>query len=71
MGTKRISDLPEAPYQKLAYEAQQRGITLTDGALGDANSIMLIGLIDIVRELSDKVEALEKRTLDTSSASVL
>lgn len=62
MGTKRISDLPAAPYQELAYEAQRRGITLTDGVLGDANSITLIGLIDIVRELSDKVSALESKS---------
>ena len=62
MRAKKISDLPVAQYQKLAYEAQQRGITLTGGAINDVHSIMLIGLIDIVRELSDKVKVLEGAT---------
>ena len=62
MSTKRISDLPAAPYQGLAYEAQQRGITLSGGVLGDANSIILIGLIDIVRELSDRIAILESKS---------
>lgn len=62
MVTRKISDLPVAPYQELAYEAQRRGTALTDGVLGDTNSIMLIGLIDIVRELSNKVSALESKS---------
>ena len=62
MSAKKISDLPAAPYQELAYEAQQRGIALSGGVLGDTNSIMLIGLIDIVRELSDKIAILESKS---------
>jgi len=59
MTGRKISDLPEAPYQKIALEAQERGISLTGGLVDRATDVMLIGVIDIIRELREKIEALE------------
>lgn len=58
MANKTIGELPEAPYIKLAKEAERRGIELVDGAITDSVSVILIGTLDIIRELKDKVDAL-------------
>ena len=56
----RISSLPKAPYQKYALEAQRRGIELVSGANIAPDEVTLLGAIDMIRELTERVDALEK-----------
>lgn len=58
---KKISELPKKPYTDYALDAQKRGIELTEGAVSDAVSVMLIGALDMIRELIERLEKLEKQ----------
>lgn len=62
MPNKKISELPDAPYKKYAYEAQERGKALTQGLLSVPTDVILIGTLDLIRELYEKIEALESKT---------
>ena len=57
---KKISELPDAPYQKYAIEAEKRGISVTNGIINDPVSVILIGALDMIRELSEKIKNLEE-----------
>lgn len=59
MAKYKISDLPPAPYKTVASEAERRGIAATQGIISDANSVILIGAIDMIRELIERIEILE------------
>ena len=59
MPNRKISDLPEAPYKKYASEAERRGIDVTQGIISDPTAVILLGALDMIRELSEKIEALE------------
>lgn len=59
MAKRTISDLPPQPYQKYAMEAERRGIKLTEVMITDATSVILIGALDMIRELYERIERLE------------
>ena len=61
MAPRKISELPDAPYRKYASEAERRGFDVTQGMITDATSVILIGALDMIRELYEKIEILEKR----------
>lgn len=63
----RVSELPEAPYKAYVLEAMRRGEVLVGKVLSIGAEIILIGAIDMIRELSEKVESLE-RTIDEIGA---
>jgi hypothetical protein len=59
MTNRKISDLQEAPYKEIASEAEQRGVNLVQGAISDPVAIILIGTLDIIRELREEIEKLK------------
>lgn len=64
---KKISELPDAPYKELALEAQRRGVTLTKGVISDGVSLTLIGALDMMRELKERIEILEKQVTNVTT----
>jgi len=56
---RKISELPVAPYKALVSDAERRGRSLAQGSIIDATAIILIGALDMIRELYEKIEALE------------
>lgn len=63
---RKISELPDAPYKKYAFEAERRGMVLTEGLLNDGASVILIGALDMIRELSERIETLEEAAKNRS-----
>lgn len=61
MSGRRLSQLPDAPYKKYAEEALRRGTESTGGELSDATSVILIGALDMIRELYEKIAILESK----------
>lgn len=59
MTQRKISELPAAPYKALASEAERRGIDVTQGLITDPTAVILLGALDMIRELSERIEALE------------
>ena len=59
MTNKKISDLPEAPYKKISSEAERRGVDLVHGAISDPTAVILIGALDMIRELCEKIDKLK------------
>ena len=59
MTNRKICELPAAPYKTLAIEAQRRGVALAEGSITGATDTILIGVLDIIRELSERIETLE------------
>lgn len=57
--SRTFNELPAAPYKELANEVERRGLDLVGGVAMEGTATVLIGLIDVVRELSEKVEALQ------------
>lgn len=61
MSGKKLSDLPWFEGKELALEVQQRGVKVLGGQITQANDLMLIGLVQVVQELLERVDALERR----------
>lgn len=59
MKSRKINDLPEAPYQKYASEAERRGIDITQGVISEPTAVILLGALDMIRELFERLEAVE------------
>jgi hypothetical protein len=52
----KIKDLPDGPWREYALEAQRRGIEILGADILNATDITLIGAIDMIRELTEKIE---------------
>ncbi len=56
MRTIKITDLPNGLWKQYALEAQRRGIELVSDCSLSGTDVMLIGAIDMIRELTEKIE---------------
>ena len=61
MAGKKLSDLPWFEGKELALEVQQRGVKALGDRINQANDLMLIGLVQVVQELLERVDALERQ----------
>ena len=52
----KIKDLPDGPWREYALEAQRRGIEIVGADILNGTDITLIGAIDMIRELTEKIE---------------
>jgi len=52
----KITQLPNGPWREYALEAQRRGIELVSDCNLSGTDITLIGAIDMIRELTEKIE---------------
>jgi len=52
----KITELPDGPWRKYALEAQRRGIELVSDCSLSGTDVILIGVIDMIRELTEKIE---------------
>ena len=52
----KITQLPNGPWREYALEAQRRGIELVSDCNLSGTDITLIGAIDMLRELTEKIE---------------
>ena len=52
----KIKDLPDGPWREYALEAQRRGIELVSDCSLSGTDVILIGAIDMIRELTEKIE---------------
>ena len=52
----KIKDLPNGPWREYALEAQRRGIEILGADILNGTDITLIGAIDMIRELTEKIE---------------
>jgi len=56
MRTIKITQLPDGPWKQYALEAQRRGIELVSDCSLSGTDVILIGAIDMIRELTEKIE---------------
>ena len=52
----KITELPNGPWRGYALEAQRRGIEIVGSDILNGTDITLIGAIDMIRELTEKIE---------------
>ncbi len=52
----KITELPNGPWREYALEAQRRGIELVSDCNLSGTDVILIGAIDMIRELTEKIE---------------
>ncbi len=52
----KITELPNGPWREYALEAQRRGIEIVGSDILNGTDITLIGAIDMIRELTEKIE---------------
>jgi hypothetical protein len=52
----KITELPNGPWREYALEAQRRGIELVSDCSLSGTDVILIGAIDMIRELTEKIE---------------
>jgi hypothetical protein len=56
----KITDLPDGPWRNYALEAQRRGLEKISDVSLNATDIILIGAIDMIRELTEKLDEIKK-----------
>ena len=59
MSSVKITDLPNGPWREYALEAQRRGLEKISDCSLSGTDVMLIGAIDMIRELNEKLTKLE------------
>jgi hypothetical protein len=52
----KITQLPNGPWREYALEAQRRGIEIVGADILSGTDVILIGAIDMIRELTEKIE---------------
>ena len=57
MRSVKITDLPNGPWREYALEAQRRGLEKISDCRLSGTDVMLIGAIDMIRELTEKLES--------------
>ena len=61
MRSVKITDLPNGPWREYALEAQRRGLEKISDCSLSGTDVMLIGAIDMIRELNEKITKLETK----------
>ena len=61
MRSIRITDLPNGPWREYALEAQRRGLEEVGDCRLNGTDVILIGAIDMIRELNEKITKLETK----------
>ena len=59
MRSVKITELPNGPWREYALEAQRRGLEKISDCSLSGTDVMLIGAIDMIRELNEKLTKLE------------
>lgn len=59
MTTRTLAKVPHFEGKELAMEVQQRGCKALGASITVASDVMLIGLIQVVKELQDEVRQLK------------
>jgi hypothetical protein len=57
----KITDLPNGPWREYALEAQRRGLENISDCRLSGTDVILIGAIDMIRELNEKITKLETK----------
>lgn len=57
----KITDLPNGPWREYALEAQRRGLEEVGDCRLNGTDVILIGAIDMIRELNEKITKLETK----------
>ena len=58
----KIKDLPNGPWREYALEAQRRGIEIVGDDILNGTDITLIGAIDLIRDLNERLTKLETKS---------
>ena len=56
MSSVNITQLPNGPWREYALEAQRRGLEKISDCRLNGTDVILIGAIDMIRELTEKLE---------------
>ena len=62
MSSIKITDLQNGPWREYALEAQRRGLEKISDCRLSGTDVMLIGAIDLIRELTEKITKLETKS---------
>ena len=62
MSSIKITELPNGPWREYALEAQRRGLEKISDCRLSGTDVMLIGAIDLIRELTEKITKLETKS---------
>jgi hypothetical protein len=62
MRTIKITELPDGPWKQYALEAQRRGIELVSDCSLSGTDVILIGAIDMIRDLNERLTKLESKS---------
>ena len=62
MSSIKITDLPNGPWREYALEAQRRGLEEVGDCRLNGTDVILIGAIDMIRELNEKITKLETKS---------
>ena len=62
MRSVKITDLPNGPWREYVLEAQRRGLEKISDCRLSGTDVMLIGAIDLIRELTEKITKLETKS---------
>ena len=57
MSFVKISQLPDGPWREYALEAERRGLEKISDCRLNGTDVILIGAIDMIRELTEKLES--------------
>ena len=57
MSFVKISQLPDGPWREYALEAERRGLEKVGDCRLNGTDVILIGAIDMIRELTEKLES--------------
>ncbi len=58
----KITQLPNGPWREYALEAQRRGIELVSDCNLSGTDVILIGAIDMIRDLNERLTKLETKS---------
>ena len=64
MSSIKITDLPNGPWREYALEAQRRGLEKISDCRLSGTDVILIGAIDLIRELNERLTKLESKKKD-------
>ena len=62
MKSVKITDLPNGPWREYALEAQRRGLEKISDCRLSGTDVILIGAIDMIRDLNEKLTKLETKS---------
>ena len=62
MKSVKITELPNGPWREYALEAHRRGLEKISDCRLSGTDVMLIGAIDLIRELTEKITKLETKS---------